>query len=670
MTAPIATTDDWEWLTPEAMGKLQGITARAFHDRVKENGWRDPARRWTPANPTGVWRRRDGQGGGFLFHYRLLPARLQIAHQARHQPEPSDPAASRKASKAAIARDEAWAFYERSPDRKKDEAKRRHAILMQIEAAIRNGQGKDDAATMVGREHGVGRSTIFGWYERVAGVERVDWLPYLMDHRAGRQRSPETMPDEAWETYKSLYLRPEKPAHAECYNRLRDAAAGKGWRLPSAKTFQRRIEQDIDARTLVLLRDGPEALERLYPAQRRDRTVFHALEAVNYDGHKLDLFTLWPFAKKPSRTFLLGFQDIYSGMILSWRLDTAETAYAFRLAFGDVIESWGIPDHVWSDNTMAAAAKENTGGSATRYRFKMKADDPVGLFALIGSEIHFTRPAHGQAKPIERAFGTLSRYISKAPECAGAYTGNRPENKPANYGDAAIPLADLIPVVEREIHRFNHDPALNSAGKGRSRAEVFAESYQKSPIRVATGLSDEQRRLWLLAAEGVTCRQPDGSVWLHENRYWHERLVGLIGRKVVLRFDPDRLHQPVHVYRLDGSYVCAADCLDDTGFADADAAKQHARDVGAFKKAARDQAKREVRIGIDQVAALMPMPPAPVPVEAKVVRPVFGRSFGNLALKPTEDALPAEGLPNDERDDAFHRAFSAGVTALRLAKSD
>lgn len=652
-------TGDWQWLSAAEMARLLDISPQAFNANVRRWKWRDPKRRWSRSTPEGVW--RPAEGGGYAYHYRLLPARLQVSYRAQHQPAPEDPTADRKARKQAIARDEAWAFYDRQPDQKKDKAKAKLAILTQIEDAVRGGMGKDDATAMVGREHGVGRSTIFGWYERVAGVAREDWLAYLLDHRAGRQRSADTMPEEAWEVYKTLYLRLEEPTHAECYNRLKDAAKERGWSLPSAKTFQRRIEQDIDARTLVLCRQGPEEHERLFPSQRRDKSVFHALEAVNYDGHKLDLHTLWPGAKKESRTFLLGFQDIFSGMILSWRLDTAETAYAFRLAFGDVIETWGIPDHVWSDNTMAAAAKENTGGSAGRYRFKVKDDDPVGLFGLVGSEIHFTKPRHGQSKPIERAFGTLSRYISKAPECAGAYTGNSPENKPANYGERAIPLDELVKVVEREIHRFNHDPALNSAGKGRSRAEIFAESYAKSPIRTAKGLADEQRRLWLLAAEGVTCRRPDGSVWLHENRYWHERLVGLIGKKVVLRFDPDRLHQPVHVYRLDGSFVCTAECLQDTGFADTEASKQHARAVGAWKKAGRAMAEAERTLGIDKVAALMPAPEAVPMPEAKVVRPLFG----NLAVA----AAVAPETQTDAQQDTL-ATFSRGLRALKLVSSN
>lgn len=652
--------DDWQWLSVAQMAQLFNITPRAFNARVDENGWRAPEQRHSRANPNGLWRRRSGHGGGYEYHYRLLPARLAAAHQAKHQPKPEDPTEDRKARKAALARDDAWAFYDRLPDSRKDAAKAKLAILQQIVERERQGTGKEEAVTEIAKQHAVGRSTVHTWFDKVAGVAHEDWLPYLVDHRGGRQPSAEMTP-EAWEAFKADFLRAEEPTAAECYNRLKDAAKVHGWTLPSLKTVQRRIDRDIDPRVLVRERKGPEEYDRLYPAQRRDRSVFHALQAINYDGHKLDLHVNWPGVKGPTRAFLLGFQDLLSGMVVGWRLDISENAYAFRLAYGDVIETHGVPEIVYSDNTMAAAAKENTGGSRFRRRFKIKEDDQVGIFKIIGSDIRFTKPAHGQSKPIERAFGTLSRYISKAPECAGAYTGNSPENKPHNYGSAAIDLANLIPIVEREIHRFNHDPDLNQAnGKGRSRFEIFSESYGKSLIRTADGLPLEKRRMLRLAAEGLTCRQPSGEIHLHDNRYWHERLIGLIGKKVVVRFDPDRLHQPVHVYRLDGAFVCTAECIDDVGFNDAAAAKRHGDALKAHRRAGRALVEAQKKLGIRDVAALMPEPEDVSPPEAKVVRPF---AFGNAAVQQQAVELA------DEEADAFMQNFKRGVQ-LRLVTDE
>ena len=68
----------------------------------------------------------------------------------------------------------------------------------------------------------------------------------------------------------------------------------------------------------VLLRQGVDALRRMFPAQQRDRGVFHAMEAVNADGHTWDVFVKWP-DQTVGRPHMVAFQDLYSGKILAWR---------------------------------------------------------------------------------------------------------------------------------------------------------------------------------------------------------------------------------------------------------------------------------------------------------------------------------------------------------------
>ena len=147
----------------------------------------------------------------------------------------------------------------------------------------------------------------------------------------------------------------------------------------------------------VLCRDGAEALKRLYPAQQRRRDVFHALEAVNGDGHKFDVFVRWPDGEVV-RPMMIGLQDVYSGKLLSYRVDKTENREAIRLALGDLVEAYGIPDHIYFDNTRAFANKMLTAGASHRYRFKTRDEDPVGIITLLGAEIHFVSPYSGQSK--------------------------------------------------------------------------------------------------------------------------------------------------------------------------------------------------------------------------------------------------------------------------------
>ena len=94
----------------------------------------------------------------------------------------------------------------------------------------------------------------------------------------------------------------------------------------------------------MLAREGKDKAKGLFPAQRRTRSHLHAMQLVNMDGHKLDVFVRVPWSTKPVRMYLIGIQDLFSGKILSWRLTDAETWEVVRLVIGDMVELYGIPD--------------------------------------------------------------------------------------------------------------------------------------------------------------------------------------------------------------------------------------------------------------------------------------------------------------------------------------
>ncbi|WP_040507433.1 transposase domain-containing protein [Gluconobacter morbifer] len=97
-------------------------------------------------------------------------------------------------------------------------------------------------------------------------------------------------------------------------------------------------------------------LSRIYPAQQRRRDVFHALQAVNANGHRWDVFVKWEDGTI-GRPVMVGFQDLFSDMILSWRIDKSENAETVRLAFGDMVETYGIPKMCYLDNGRNFASK-------------------------------------------------------------------------------------------------------------------------------------------------------------------------------------------------------------------------------------------------------------------------------------------------------------------------
>jgi hypothetical protein len=312
-----------------------------------------------------------------------------------------------------------------------------------------------------------------------------------------------------------------------------------------------------------------------------------------------------------------------------------------RLAFRDAVESFGIPEHAWLDNGRAFASKWMTGRQATRFRFKIRDDEPEGILTGLGIQVHWTTPYHGQAKPIERAFRDMCDDIAKHPACAGAYTGNTPDAKPENYGSKAIEFEAFRAHVAREIARHNARTGRRTAtAKGRSFAETFRESYEH-PLTLVRKATKVQLHELLLAAEAVTARAPDGSVHLADNRYWAEELVNFIGKKVVVRFDPQELLAPVAIYTLDGRFVAQADCIEKTGFNDIDAAREHAKKRNAYLRTLREQRDLQITLAVEDLARLLPDPAPASPPRAKVVR-LVANGRGRPEIDDSPDPIDPE----------------------------
>jgi len=621
---------------PSMPATRQGVEAMAESGQWLREEWRNTA-----------WRPRAGRGGGVEFHVSALPfpAQAALALRARAGTDAPGPAADAK-------RDAAWAYFERLPGHQQDVARERLAALDAIDALVAEGVARVTAAAEVARLRGVALSSIYNWTKLVRSVPRADWLPQLAPRHAGRAGDGAECAPEAWEMLKADWLRPEQPSFAACYRRIQEAGAVHGWTIPAGRTLERRLLALPEA-VRVLARQGREALKRMVPAQERSRAALHALQVVNADGHKWDVFVRWPDGTI-GRPVMLAIQDVFSGKVLSWRVDRSENKETFRLCVGDLVEQWGIPDAIVLDNSRTFASKWIAGGTPTRFRFKVKAEEPLGVLVELGITVHWATPYHGQAKPIERAFRDMAGDLAKHPAFAGAYVGNKPDAKPENYGKSAVPLDLFIATIGRGI--IAHNARAGRTGGicgGRSFDAVFEASYQAALIRRA---SPQQRRLWLLAGERVLVNRTDGSIALLGNRYFDPLLHQHRGQRVTVRFDPDLLHAPLHVYRADGAYLCEAPCIEAEGFHDAAAARRHVQARTALMRGVKMQLDAEKTLSIADVAALLPEPAEPAPPPApRVIR----ASFGGALPKPRADEQPAD-----------ERAFTAAVARLRLVPSD
>ncbi|EAT15344.1 Mu transposase C-terminal domain-containing protein [Desulfuromonas acetoxidans] len=563
------------------------------------------------------------------FHYSILPPKSQ-APLAQRYPElfVSRQFQPNQNNSEHESRDILWDYYSRKTDKAKAAAQVRLEAVQMCTTLLSNGWKKTEAKEQVvevfkGRTK-VSFHTLGNWLKKINGVDQADWLPALVDGYTGRQTDSKVSP-EAWDYIKADYLRRERPTWSSCYERLERAGAKPGWVIPSSKTLQRKLNKEIHPDLITLLRDGEDAYKKTLPAQERDRSVFHALEAVNGDG-----YTFFKYVRFESgevcRPVCWFWQDIYSGKLLAWRVDVSENKDSIRLSIGDLVENYGIPKKFWLDNTRAAANKDVTGGVKNRYRFKVSEDEPLGLIPQLGAEVHWATPAHGQAKPVERAFGIggIGEYTDKHPSFSGRGTKGTP-----------IPIAEFEEILTAEVAAFN--ARLGRRTKicnGRSCDQVFNESYEVSRIKKAT---KEQRSLWLLSPEPVTANKNNGSIKIMDNRYWCEELSHYKGQKLVARFDPANMHGEVLVYTLDGRRVAEAECVLAAGFNDREAAREVAKQKRRRKKALREAEKAELRISAREASKSLPQVESPKPLEAKIVEAVFEKKKFEQGLSDSGD---------------------------------
>ncbi|KQZ55308.1 transposase [Rhizobium sp. Root149] len=608
-------------------------------DKIARTTWRGDERlaRRVPGKTKPIWE----------YHYSLLPQAAQTRLLVVHMAPANDDRDLKRERKAKL-----WHGFETLSNDQKALCEARLKALQTADDLEQGGMTASAAVTMACARAGVTKSAFYEWRKLVAGLPREDWLAALAPSYSTDTRFAECHAD-VWDILKSDFLRPERPTFSACYRRVVKLAKSKKWSpIPSERALRRRFDHEVPEAVQIAAREGREKLKALYPPQRRTRSHLHAMQAVNMDGHRFDVFVRFP-DNTIGRVYMVALQDLYSGKFLAWRISDSENKETVRLAIGDMVERYGIPDMITLDNGRAFTSKWITGGSKTRYRFKIKDEDPRGLLTTLGVELQFTKPFSGQSKPIERAFRDLTDDVARHPVCAGAYTGNKPDAKPENYGKYAVPLATFIAHVDEQMAEHNARVGRKGGNcNGRSFDETFEQSLADPGTIVRTATA-AQRSLWLLASEAFKARKPNGEIHLHGNRYWAPPLTGYVGKKVIIRFDPDQLHRDIKIYDLDNSLICDAPCVENTGFHDTEAARTHAKLRGDYQKAINAEKALHAKVKAQDLADLYSAAsraepkPAQQPKRSKVTR----MAAGNLAVK-------APVIDQTDFEDSFSRALS------------
>lgn len=623
--------------------------------------------------------KRVGKGGGVEYAVKSMPEDVQaeIVVKLGKSAVKNLPVLAEES--APVDAQLLWATYEQGTAKQQQKAQMKLGIMFAVAELVTGGVKILDALALVCHKHNqdgekpVTVSALKSWWYQVKDADRSLWLPLLMDSYGAHSESREAaFTPEAWAFFRADYFRNERPQFGSCYERLKRAASANGWVIPSPSSVKRKILREIPKTHQTYLRDGTYALSRMYPSLIRTVAGIEAMEWVNGDGYKHNVWVRWHNGHiiRP-KTWL--WQDVRTRKILAYRCDESENTNMIRLALLDVVNKYGIPKHLTIDNTKAAANKKMTGGVKNRYRFKVREDEVQGIIPALGIQLHWTTVRYGrgrgQAKPIERAFshGGLGELVDKHPLLAGYHAGDNALDKPDNYqgNKAGVDYESFILALEEGIQMFNErqDRATEICQGKLSFNQAFERDYAVAEKRWAT---PEQLRYLLTLHEEVTLKEngtftlkAGGEVQGLRNRYEAYELIGTNHKKVVVRYDPNNLHDAVWVYSLDGTYLAEAHCTVDAAFGDTIAAQDHSRKEREFVRHTQKAAKAAQDMAIQEAAAYMP----PVEFEeTEASEQMWAVIKDGTSLRKVEIA------PDDEDVNESEQALNRGLAMLKKEK--
>ncbi|MFH1746507.1 MAG: Mu transposase C-terminal domain-containing protein [Planctomycetota bacterium] len=316
---------------------------------------------------------------------------------------------------------------------------------------------------------------------------------------------------------------------------------------------------------------------------RREKSQHRPNEMWSGDWHRGDFLVL--HNGRPIRPWLAIWEDLATGMVVSWVLTTSANSDELIMSYGEGVLAWGAPLGLLIDNGRDYRARGFTGGKRLTDDLSRRLNS---VCEETGTTPHFCWPFNPGSKPPESWFKTFCTRLARL---FPSYVGNKPDERPEHLyaelraGKVEVgSLEDARLVVGDFIENVANEEGKSSLG-GRSPLQAFA---QDDPIPKRTAPEHVIRHK--LMARAVAKVGRGGTVVLDGIKYGQDgiresaALYDLKGQDVQIRHDRDRSR--VFVYTLAGKFICEARNDRLYGTTDTDV-----RDLRRRQKAARKRCR-------------------------------------------------------------------------------
>lgn len=377
----------------------------------------------------------------------------------------------------------------------------------------------------------------------------------LVDKRGYSKKGYSSIPVEAWEYFKNLWLSETRPSTAQCYEMTKSHFPTLN--LPTLNTFKNQIASSIPEAAIFYFRLGKKAFEDNFASTcMRDLSGMSSNKYWVADHHIFDV--LVDCNGEIGRPWMSAWQDLKSKKIVGYVINMVSNPNANIVidSFAHAVERFGIPECVLLDN-----------GKDYKAFDMFNNENFLSISNRLQISVVNANPYNAKSKPIERYFKTLEeKYCKFLP----SYIGNDPKKRPEKLSvtndkvkalGLAMPYDEFVELAAKIVDDYNNTPHSGNGMNNRTPNEVYKTSFKK-PLRLASGEDGiTLQSLFLRATKALSVTKNGVRVKVNNTigykYYDSDELIRIRGKKVIVHYRGDDTEK-VYVHDLLDRYLCTA----------------------------------------------------------------------------------------------------------------
>ncbi|AEG60043.1 Mu transposase C-terminal domain-containing protein [Desulforamulus ruminis] len=458
---------------------------------------------------------------------------------------------------------------------------------------VPDGSKKTQHRELVAAKYGISTRTLYGYIKEYQEGGRTALIRKL--NGLGRETTRRTVSEELERVIRSLYLQPNKPKVSHVYDKVKKLLERESLEVPSRATIYRVVEDlnKYEPDLVCLAREGPEAYMKKFAIKATRSEPQFMNEVWEGDHHRLDVFI--KYNGRPVRPWMTAWLDVATRTIIGYALSIQANGRTIALAMrhgilpkvrsgwekpvfskpmaksigdlgwgeeelladvGETLPIFGVPKTIYIDNGEDYKSQVKKQKKSNDFEYSRQTRSVCDLLNI---NPMFATPYAPYAKGhMERWFGTFTdRFARYLPGYCGKDNKQRPYNldeKKMAAQDMLLELDELNYLMEVYLHQY-HNTVHSSLGMTPLQKVAITPKVTKAlPDARTLDICLMDNETAVIQTSGIEKFGSRGKRrWFH-----HPDLDKLVGQKVVIRYDPNRIGEILVFSPRSGKFLCTA----------------------------------------------------------------------------------------------------------------